>query len=303
MTKVLVTDKIDEEGVRKIREFADVEVATGLKPPELIEKIKNYDVIVVRSATKVTKEVIDAGENLKVIARAGAGLDNVDSEAAKARGIKVLNTPEAPSVAVAELALGLMLSWVRGIPKADAGMKHGKWLKSELMGTELRGKTLGIIGTGKIGREVGYRAKAFTMRLLAYDVLKNEEFVKETGCEYVDLEKLLAESDFVSIHIPLLPSTKHMIGKAQLSLMKPTSVIVNTSRGEIVDEAALIEALKGGKVAGACLDVYSREPLVDSPLVNLPNVVLTPHIGASTHETQREAALLIADKIKGAIPE
>lgn len=301
MVKVLITDRIDDEGVRRINEFAEVDVALGLKPPELLDRIKDYDVIVVRSATKVTKEVIDAGKKLKVIARAGAGLDNVDSDAAKERGIKVLNTPEAPSIAVAELAMGLMLAWARHIPRADAGMKQGKWLKSELMGTELRGKTLGIIGTGKIGREVGYRAKAFEMRILAYDVVRNDEFVRETGCEYVSLERLLSESDFVTVHIPLLPSTRHMIGRAQLELMKPTSVLVNTSRGEVVDEAALIDALKGGRIAGACLDVYSREPLVDSPLASMPNVVLTPHIGASTREAQREAALLIADKIRGAI--
>jgi len=301
MVKILVSDKIDDEGVRRLKAFADVDVAVGLKPDELLSRVKDYDVLVVRSATKVTKEVIDAGKQLKIIARAGAGLDNVDGAAAKAKGIKVLNTPEAPSIAVAELAMGLMLSWARRIPQADVGMKQGKWLKAELMGTELRGKTLGIIGTGRIGQAVANRAKAFTMKLLFYDVVRDEEFARMVGGEYVSLDRLLSESDYVTIHVPLLPSTRSMIGKAQLALMKPTAVLVNTSRGDLVDEVALIEALREKKIAGACLDVYSKEPPVESPLFQLPNLVLTPHIGASTHETQREAALLIAEKIKEAI--
>lgn len=298
MVKIIVTDKIDEEGIRLLREIAEVDVAIGLKPPELLGRIKDYDCIVVRSATKVTREVINAGKKLKIVARAGAGLDNVDAEAAKARGIKVLNTPEAPTEAVAELVMGFMLSWARRLPQADVSMKQGKWLKSELMGTELRGKTLGIIGAGRIGRSIGHKACAFKMRILAYDPCRDAEFVEKTGCEYVSLERLLKESDYVTINVSLTASTKHFLGKAELGLMKPTAVLINTSRGEVVDEEALVEALKNGNIAGACLDVYSREPPVDSPLLKLPNVLLTPHIGASTHESQREAALLIAKKIK-----
>ena len=301
MVKILVTDKIHEDGIRSLREFADVEVATGLKPAELLERVKGYDVLVVRSATKVTKDVIEAGKQLKVIARAGAGLDNIDVEAAEARKIKVVNAPEAPTIAVAELVFGHMLSFARHLPRADAGMKQGRWEKAELMGTELRGKTLGIVGTGRIGRAVGYKAKAFMMDLLLYDVVQNEEFAERTRGKYVDLDTLLRESDYVTLHVPLLPETKRMIGRRELGLMKPTAVLINTSRGEIIDEGALVEALRGKKIAGACLDVYEREPPADSPLLNLPNVVLTPHLGASTVESQRDAAVMVAGKIKEAL--
>ena len=301
MAKILITDKIHDDGIRSLREFVEVEVATGLKPAELIEKVKGCNVLLVRSATKVTKDVIDAGKQLKVIARAGAGLDNIDVKAAEARKIKVINAPEAPTIAVAELVFGHMLSFVRHLPSADAGVKQGKWEKPKLMGTELRDKTLGIVGTGRIGRAIGYKAKAFLMNLLAHDVVQNAEFAQRTGAKYVDLDVLLRESDFVTLHVPLVPGTKHMMGKRELELMKPTAVLINTSRGGIVDEVALVEALRGGKIAGACLDVYEREPPEDSPLLKLPNVVLTPHLGASTREAQRDAAMIIAQKIKEAL--
>jgi D-3-phosphoglycerate dehydrogenase len=303
LVKVLVADKLHEDGVKLLKEFAEVEVATGLKPEELMGKVSDCDVLVVRSATKVTADVIAAGKKLKVVARAGVGLDNIDVEAAKARNIKVVNAPEAPTIAVAELAVGLMLSFARKIPRADASTKQGKWEKKELMGTELRGKTIGIIGTGHIGQAVGYRVKAFQTKLLFYDVVQNQEFAEQTGGKYVDLDTLLRESDYITLHVPLLPSTKQMIGKRELELMKPTAVLINTSRGKIVDEKALIEALQNGRIAGACLDVYETEPLVDSPLFKLPNVVLTPHIGASTVEAQRDAAIIVAKKIKDAIVE
>lgn len=303
MIKVLVADKIHEDGVKLLREFAEVEVATGLKPEELMAKVSDCDVLVVRSATKVTADVIAAGRKLKIVARAGVGLDNIDVEAAKARNIKVVNAPEAPTIAVAELTIGLMLSFARKIPRADVGTKQGRWEKKELMGTELRDKTIGIIGTGHIGQAVGYRAKAFQMRLLFYDVVQNQEFAEQTGGKYVDLDTLLRESDYITLHVPLLPSTRQMIGKREFELMKPTAVLINTSRGKIVDEKALIEALEKGRIAGACLDVYENEPLVDSPLFKLPNVVLTPHIGASTVEAQRDAAIIVAKKIKDAIVE
>jgi D-3-phosphoglycerate dehydrogenase len=301
MAKILVTDPIHEDGLKALREFAEVEVATGLKPAELIEKVKGYEVLVVRSATKATKDVIDAGGQLKVIARAGSGLDNIDVEAAEARGIKVINTPEASTIAVAELVLGHMLSFARHLQRADAGTKAGQWEKSKLMGTELRDKTLGIVGAGRIGQAVGYKAKAFSMNLLAHDVIQNEEFVEWVGVKYVDLDALLRESDYVTLHVPLTPKTKHMIGKRELELMKPTAVLINTSRGEVVDEGALVEVLRAGGIAGACLDVYRQEPPRDSPLLKLPNVVLTPHIGASTHEAQRDAAMIMVKKVKDAL--
>lgn len=296
--KVLVSDPIHEDGLKALKEFADVEVATELSKEELIKKVADFDALVVRSATKVTKDVLEAAKNLKLVVRAGVGLDNVDLETAEARGIKVANTPEAPSIAVVELTVGLMLAWARNIPRADAGMKQGKWEKKELGGTELRGKTLGIIGTGRIGREVGYRARAFGMDLLLHDVIEVEEFAKEVGTKYVDLETLLRESDYVTIHVPLLPQTKHMIGKKEFELMKPTAVLVNTARGGVVDEAALIDALKSGEIAGACVDVFEQEPPGDTPLAELPNVILTPHLGALSKEAQREAAVLAASKIK-----
>jgi len=301
LVKILVTDPIHEDGIKMLREVGEVDVRTGLTPKQLLEEIKGYNVLVVRSATKVTKDVIEAGRKLEIIARAGVGLDNIDVQAAGTQGIELINAPEAPTIAVAELVIGLMLSWARQLPRADAGMKQDRWEKTRLMGSELRGKTLGIIGTGRIGRAVGYRAKAFLMDLLAFDVEQSAEFAERTGARYVDLDELLRESDFVTLHIPLTPQTRHMIGRRELDLMKPTAVLINTSRGEAVDEVALAEALRKGKIAGACLDVYEREPPKDSPLLKLPSVILTPHIGASTIEAQREAALLIAEKIKGAI--
>jgi len=301
LVKILVTDPIHEDGIKMLEEVGGVDVKTGLTTKQLLEEIKGYDVLVVRSATKVTKDVTEAGRKLKIIARAGAGLDNIDVQAASARGIELINAPEAPTIAVAELVIGLMLSWARQLSRADASTKQGRWEKAQLMGSELRGKTLGIIGTGRIGRAVGYRAKAFLMNLLAFDVEQSIEFAERTGARYVDLGELLRKSDFVTLHIPLLPETHHMIGRRELGLMKPTAVLINTSRGEVVDEAALADALQRGKIAGACLDVYEREPPRDSPLLKLPNVILTPHIGASTIEAQREAAVLVAEKIKVAL--
>lgn len=298
MVKILVADPIHEDGVKALQEFAEVEVATGLTPARLFERLGGCEVLVVRSATKVTKEVIDAGKQLRVIARAGVGLDNIDVKVAEARGIKVLNASEAPTVAVAELVLAHMLAWARHLPRADSSMKAGKWEKEQLMGSELRGKTLGIIGTGRIGREVSYKAKALSMNLLAYDTRQSHEFAEQTGAKYVDLDTLFRESDFVTLHVPLMPETKHMVGKRELELMKPTAVLINTSRGGVVDEGALAEAMRMGKIAGACLDVYEREPPRDSPLLKLPNVVLTPHLGASTREAQRDAAIIISKKIK-----
>ena len=301
LVKILVADPIHDDGVKALREFAEVEVATGLTPAKLLERLNGCEVLVVRSATKVTKEVIDAGEKLEVIARAGAGLDNIDVKAAEARGIKVFNAPEAPTVAVAELVLAHMLAWARHLPRANSGMKAGRWEKAQLMGSELRGKTLGIVGTGRIGREVGYMAKAFSMNLLVYDTIQTPEFAEQTGAKYVDLDTLFRGSDFMTLHVPLMPETKHMVGKRELELMKSTAVLINTSRGGVVDEGALAEALRTGKIAGACLDVYEREPPRDSPLLKLPNVVLTPHLGASTREAQRDAAIIISQKIKEAL--
>ncbi|MEM2878797.1 MAG: hydroxyacid dehydrogenase [Candidatus Hadarchaeales archaeon] len=298
MVRILVSDKIHEDGLEILREFAEVDVLTGLTPEQLIAKIGDYDAIVVRSATKVTADVIAAGRRLKAIGRAGVGLDNIDAKAAESRGIAVMNSPEASTVAVAELTIGLMLSYARKIPRADSGTKLGKWEKKELMGTELRGKVLGIIGTGKIGKSVGRIAAAFRMKLLLYDAVRDEEFAREVGGKYVDLETLLKDSDYVTIHVPLTPETRHMIGRGELSLMKPTAVLVNTSRGAIVDEKELVAALSEKRIGGACLDVFEKEPLTESPLFSMQNTVLTPHIAASTVEAQKEAAIVVAQKMK-----
>lgn len=298
MVTILVSDYLHPDGVRELQKLGEVKVKTGLPPSELLKEVSDIDVLVVRSATKVTREVIEAAKKLKIVARAGVGLDNIDQEAAKEKGVKVLNAPESVSVAVAELTIGLMLSWCRKIPLADASMRAGRWEKSKFMGTELRGKTLGIIGTGRIGIEVAKRAKAFDMQLLGYDIVQNDQFLA-LGGKYVDLETLLKSSDFVSLHVPLNEKTRNLIGEKELRLMKKSAVLINTSRGAVVDENALVRALKEGWIAGACLDVYQKEPLPgDHPLLSLPNVILTPHLGASTEEAQREAALVIAEKIR-----
>ncbi|MEM2874545.1 MAG: hydroxyacid dehydrogenase [Candidatus Hadarchaeales archaeon] len=298
MVRILVSDKIHEDGIRILRGFAEVDVITGLKPEELCARIAGYDAIVVRSATKVTADVISAGKNLKVIARAGVGLDNVDAKAAIARNIKLINSPEASSVAVAELVMGLMLSFARSIPRADQSTKLGRWEKKELMGTELRGKTLGVVGTGNIGRAVARRAVAFEMKLLLHDIARDEKFADEVGGRYVGLDELLRESDYITLHVPLMPETRYIIGRREIELMKPNAVLINTSRGAIVNEKELVEALREKRIGGACLDVYETEPLTAGPLLSLPNVILTPHIGASTVEAQREAAVVIAEKLK-----
>ena len=297
MAIILVSDRLHPDGIKELEKLGEVRVKTGLSPPELMKEVAEADVLVVRSATKVTREVIEAGKKLKIIARAGVGLDNIDQEAARERGIKVLNAPESVSVAVAELVMGFMLSWCRKIPAADSSMKQGQWEKSKFMGTELRGKTLGIVGTGRIGLEVARRARAFDMKLLGYDIVQNPEFTA-LGGKYVDLETLLKSSDFVSLHVPLTDQTRNMIGEKELKMMKKTAVLINTARGAVVNEEALIRALQEGWIAGACLDVYWREPLGDHVLTKLSNVILTPHIGASTEEAQREAALVIAEKIR-----
>lgn len=295
--KVLISDLIHEDGVKKLKEFADVEIATRLNERELIDKIPEFEVMIVRSATRVSKEVLEAAENLRLIVRAGAGLDNIDLDTAEERNIKVENTPEALTTAAAELTIGLMLAWNRNISEADMALRKGKWIKHQLTGNELRGKTLGIIGTGRIGREVAKRAKAFEMELIGYDLKKSAKF-RSLGGKYVDFNKLIRESDYITLHVPCVPSTEKMISEKQFKMMKPTAVIVNTARGPIIDEKELIKAIRNNDIAGACLDVYEKEPLKDSPLMDLPNIIMTPHIGASTEEAQRDVGLLTARKVK-----
>lgn len=294
---VLVTDPVHEDGLNILEEFSEVEVATDLDQKELIEKIPGFDVMIVRSGTKVTGEILDAARDLKLIVRAGVGLDNIDLDHAGELGIQVENTPETSTTAVSELTLALMLAWARNIPKADRSLKRGEWLKPQLGGTELEGKTLGIVGTGRIGWEVAKRAKTFGVNLLAYDITEREEF-EDLGGRYVTLENLLMKSDYLTLHVPLNESTRHIIDTQEFELMKDSAVLVNASRGEIVEEEALVNALEEGEIAGACLDVYESDPTENDRLLKLDNVVLTPHLGASTEEAQRRVSVLAAEKVR-----
>lgn len=296
--KVIIADQINEKGIEDLKEVAEVVVDTSITQEELINIIKDFDAIIVRSRTKVTRAVIEAAEKLKIIARAGVGVDNVDVEAATERGIMVVNAPESTSVTVAEHAMGLIMALTRKISIADKSVKEGKWEKSRFMGIELNGKTLGIIGLGRIGTQVSIRAKAFGMEILVYDPYVTEEAGAEIGVRVVDLEYLLKNSDVMTIHVPLTPETKYLISKAEFEIMKENAIIVNCARGGIINEDDLYEALANGKLMGAGLDVFEKEPPEDSPLLTLDNVVLTPHIGASTQEAQRDAAIIVANEVK-----
>jgi len=261
--------------------------------------VGDYDAIIVRSRTKVTKEILETGKRLKAIARAGSGLDNIDLNSAKRLGIEVVNSPEASINAVAELVLGMMFSLARRVPEGVHSMKGGDWIKRRLTGIELTGRTLGVIGFGRIGCQVARKARALGMRVLVYDIIIDRltNSVNETGAEAVDLMELLKLSDFISLHVPLLPGTKHMIGAEEIQTMKDGAFLINTARGGVVDEEALKEGLSSGKLAGAALDVYEVEPPENTSLTGLPNVVSLPHIGASTVEAQRATSRIVAEKL------
>ncbi|QLH05070.1 3-phosphoglycerate dehydrogenase [Nitrosopumilus oxyclinae] len=269
-----------------------------ITPEQIIEKISTFNIVIVRSRTTITKEMIEKADNCKIIARVGVGLDNVDQEAAKTKDIRVINAVEGAMNAVAELVLGLMLSLARQTSRGDRAIRNQQWLKKELKGTELRGKYLGIIGLGNIGKRLGRLARALNMNIIGYDVVPiDEEFAKEVGLMKADLNTLLQSSDYVSIHVPLLDSTYHLLDAEKMSTMKKTAKIINTSRGGVVDEDALYNALKNGTLGGAALDVFEKEPAIGTKLAELDNVILTPHIGAQTKEAQSLAANVIAEKI------
>jgi D-3-phosphoglycerate dehydrogenase len=296
--KVLVSDPLAKEGIEILKQAGiDVEEKTGLSPDDLVKVIPDYDGIIVRSATKVTKDVIEAGKNLKVIGRAGVGLDNVDREAAKAKNIKVVNTPAATSISVAELALGMMFSAARRLPQADASTKAGKWEKKKFKGFELYGKTLGIIGIGRIGTELAKRARALGMNVLAYDpYVKASEYAQS-----VDFDKLLAESDYISLHIPKTAETTHILNKTAFDKIKEGAVVINCARGGVVDENALYDAISSGKVRIAAMDVYEAEPAKEHKLFSLEQVIVTPHVGAQTAEGQTRAGIQIAELVRDAL--
>jgi D-3-phosphoglycerate dehydrogenase len=269
-----------------------------ITPEQLAEKIGDFQVVVVRSRTKLSRELVEKADECQIIARVGVGLDNIDQEAAKEKNIRVINAVEGAITAVAELVIGLMLSMAREIPRADREIRNGNWIKKELMGSELKGKYLGIVGLGNIGKRLGRLARALNMNIIGYDVIPiDEEFSKEVGLMKADLDTLLTSADYVSLHVPLLDSTHHMINAEKLKTMKNTACIINTSRGGVIDEEALYNSLKDGSLAGAALDVFEVEPATENKLITLPNFIATPHIGAQTKEAQLLAANIIAEKI------
>ena len=300
MAKVIICDPIHKDGVQMLRDAGlDVTLDTEVTAEDLLQKIGEYDAMVIRSRTKVNKELLDAATSLKAIARAGVGLDNVDLPYAKEKGVEVFNSPEAPCNAVAELVLGMMFNMARMITEADAGMKQGKWEKKKLTGFEIQGKTLGIIGFGRIGYTLGKKAKCLGMRVLAFDVALDrvKQYINEIGAEAADLDTLYAESNFITVHVPLLPQTKHMINKEAIAKMRDGVHLINAARGGVIDEKALKEALNSGKVKGAALDVFEQEPKPDEELVCRSNVICTPHIGAGSVEAQIGNSTVVAEKL------
>ncbi|MEM8804768.1 MAG: phosphoglycerate dehydrogenase [Cyanobacteria bacterium P01_G01_bin.38] len=299
MPKVLVSDPIDQAGLDILSQVAQVDVKTGLSPEELVKIIADYDALMIRSGTKVTAAVLEAGKSIKIIGRAGVGVDNVDVPAATRRGIVVVNSPEGNTIAAAEHALAMMLSISRLIPVADQSVKAKEWNRKKFTGVEVYKKTLGVVGLGKIGSHVAAVARSMGMKLLAYDPFISTERAEEIGCRLVDLDLLFQESDYITLHIPKTPDTAHLINADALAKMKPTARIINCARGGIIDENALYEAIRDGQIAGAALDVYESEPLGDSPLRDLGNaIVLTPHLGASTEEAQVNVAIDVAEQIR-----
>ncbi|MFQ5826955.1 MAG: phosphoglycerate dehydrogenase, partial [Dehalococcoidia bacterium] len=299
--KILVTEPIASEGLEIMRSQAEVEVRLGLKPQELKAAIGDYEGLVVRSETKVTAEVIEAGGKLQVIARAGVGVDNIDVEAATRQGIVVVNAPTGNTLSAAEHSIALMLALCRHIPQADALLKSGMWRRSDFMGVEVRNKVLGIMGLGNVGSAVAGRARGLEMRLLAYDPFVSADYAQNLGVQLVSLDEIFQESDFITIHLPLNQATRNIIGAKELALVKPTVRIINCARGGLVDEEALFKAIEEGRVAGAAVDVFAQEPTEDNILFRSPKVIVTPHLGASTTEAQTGVAVDIAEQVNAVL--
>ncbi len=298
--KLLVSDELSEDGLALLKSGGEIEVDYRPNVPheELIKIIPDYEALIIRSGTKVTADVLEAGRSLKVVGRAGVGVDNVDVKAATRRGILVMNTPAANIISAAEHTMAMMLTLARNICHADASLKSGQWKRSKFTGIELNGKTLGIVGIGRVGSEVAKRAKSFQMNLIAFDPYIPPEAAVKLGVRLMPLERVLEEADIITIHAPLTPSTHHIISKDQIELMKKGAWLVNCARGGIVDEAALYEALKSKKLAGAAVDVFEEEPPTGSPLLTLDNIVVTPHLGASTKEAQEKVSVEMAESVK-----
>jgi D-3-phosphoglycerate dehydrogenase len=291
--RVLVSDSLSESGLKPLRaaEGIDVDVQTNLTHEQLIEIIENYDALLVRSSTQVTADVIEAGKRLRVVARAGVGVDNIDVEAATQAGVIVVNAPTGNVVAAAEHTIAMLLALARHIAQADAHVRAGQWKRNQFMGVEVRAKTLGTIGLGRVAQEVVRRAQGLGMNVIAYDPFVTAEFAAQRGVRMVDMDTLLAECDFLTVHVPLTPSTANLIDRPQLKKMKPSARILNVARGGVINETALVEAIEAGEIAGAALDVFAEEPLpADSPLRKSNKIILTPHLGGSTHEAQEQVA-------------
>jgi D-3-phosphoglycerate dehydrogenase len=297
--RVLVTDPIAEEGLAELRRFAEVDVRVGLKGEELLAAVRAYEALVVRSETRVTAEVFDAGSNLQVVGRAGVGVDNIDVDAATRHGVLVVNSPTGNTIAATEHTLAMLLALARNIPQAYASLKQGEWQRSRFVGSEIRGRVLGIVGLGKIGFEVAKRARGFEMELLGYDPYISAEQARAAGVELTSVEDIMRRADFVTVHTPLTPATTNLIGDRELALAKPSLRIINCARGGIINEEALARAVSDGRIGGAAIDVFTKEPATDNVLVQADGkIIVTPHLGASTEEAQIAVAVDVAHQIE-----
>ncbi len=299
--KILVSDPVSEQGIEILKKEFDVDIATGIAPAELIKRIGNYEALIVRSETQVTKDVISAGKKLKIIGRAGVGVDNIDVNAATQRGIIVVNAPEGNTISAAEHTIALMLAMSRNIPQANASLKSKKWERKKFMGVEVRGKVLGIIGLGRIGTEVAKRAQGMEMKILAYDPFISQERANELGVELTTVEGIVKRSDYITVHTPLTKETKDLISTREFAIMKKGARVINCARGGIINEDALAKAVKDGIVSSAAIDVFVKEPPFESPLLELDRVIVTPHLGASTEEAQINVAVSVAEQIVNAL--
>jgi D-3-phosphoglycerate dehydrogenase len=295
--KVLVSDSLSEKGIEILEKGTEVDVRTGMSPEELKACIGEYDALVVRSQTQVTEEVIEAAENLKIIGRAGVGVDNIDVEAATQRGIIVINAPEGNMISAAEHTIAMMMAMSRNIPQANQSMRAGKWDRKLFMGVEVRGKTLGVVGLGRIGTEVAKRAQGMEMNIMAYDPFISEERAADLGVKLTTVEDIVSNADYITVHTPLTKDTRNLIDREEFEKVKPGVRIINCARGGIINEKALAEAVASGKVAAAAIDVFTSEPPTGSPLLELDNIIVTPHLGASTKEAQVNVAVDVAEQI------
>ncbi|MCZ7383208.1 MAG: phosphoglycerate dehydrogenase [Candidatus Methanoperedens sp.] len=299
--KILVSDPISDQGIEILKKEFDVDIATGLPPAELIKRIGNYEALIVRSETQVTKDVINAGKKLKIIGRAGVGVDNIDVNTATERGIIVVNTPEGNTISAAEHTIAMMMAMSRNIPQANASLKSKKWDRKKFMGVEVRGKVLGVVGLGRIGAEVAKRAQGMEMNVLAYDPFISQERAAELGVELTTVEDIVRRADYITVHTPLTKETKDLIGSKEFAIAKKGVRLINCARGGIINEEALAQAVKDGIVSGAAIDVFTKEPPFENPLLELDCVIMTPHLGASTEEAQINVAVSVAEQIVNAL--